>query len=56
MNFKYCVQLPPDLQWSEWRDIEPIPEKHILSIQYDKIVSWEESNAAIRILMQSHEV
>lgn len=48
---KYRVQLNcPGVSWSEWRDIAPIPEKLVLSIQFDKLVSWEVSNATMKIL------
>lgn len=44
-DIKYSVQLPPDARWSEWRPItEPIKEPLILSLKYDRIVTWDESN------------
>ncbi len=51
-NVKYRVQLPPDAHWSEWRPItEKIKEPLILSLKYDREVTWEESNKIMKEIM-----
>jgi hypothetical protein len=47
-EIKYRVQIPLDLQWSEWRSLdEPSPEPLILSLQLSEEVSWERYNREI---------
>lgn len=55
MIARYRLQLPPDGRYTEWRRIAPIPEAYILSVQFDREVTWEQSNHAMRILFGNVE-
>lgn len=50
---RYQVQLPPDARWSEWRPTtEPVKEPVILSLCYDRVVTFEESNAILERILK----
>lgn len=57
-NIKYAIKLPPDARWSEWSPItEPVKELLILSLKYDRVVTWPESNEICkRIRLQSFKI